>query len=144
MSHGKDKAGSLRESRTNRKGESDEFSPTTGVYKNVQETEETDSSRNIQSIKENQPKVISIVQQDTLKLERETPRALKIDQSAVSSNQGDSLDKDDGYLSSSRQTSTRYSSSCTDDNRAVVDLSTTYEKIQGMPYIRIYDRSNIR
>ena len=49
----------------------------------------------------------------------------------MSSNQGDSLDKDDGYLSSSRQTSTRYSSSCTDDNRAAVDPVTTYEKIQG-------------
>ena len=131
MSHGKEKAGSLRDSRVNQKGESVEFSPTTCVYKNVQETEETDSSRNIQSIKENPPKVISIVQQDTLKLERENTRALKIDQSAVSSNQGDSLDKDDGYLSSSRQTSTRYSSSCTEDNRVAIDPLTTYEKIQG-------------
>ena len=131
MSHGKEKSGPLRDSRINQKGESDEFSPTTCVYKNVQETEKTDSSRHTKSIKENQPKVISIVQQDTLKLERENTRALKIDQSAVSSNQGDSLDKDDGYLSSSRQTSTRYSSSCTEDNRAAVDPLTTHEKIQG-------------
>ena len=133
MSHGKEKEGSLRESRINFKGESVEFSPPTRVFENLQGTKEPDSSRDRQSIKETQPKVIGIVQQDTLKLERENPKALKIDQSTVSSNQGDSLDKDDGYLSSSRQTSTRYSSSCTDDNRAAVDPITTYEKIQGMP-----------
>ena len=139
MSHGKEKAEALRENKINLKGESVAFSPTTCVFKDVQGTERTDSSKNLQSIKENQPKAISIVQQDTLKLERENTRVLKIDQSAVSSNQGDSLDKDDGYLSSSRQTSTRYSSSCTEDNRAPVDPITTYEKIQGRLHIYILD-----
>ena len=123
MSHDKEKRSSLQESRISLKGESIEFSPTRCI--------DGQSPRNSKAVKENQPRVISILQQDTLKLERES-KALKLDQSAVSSNQGDSLDKDDGYLSSSRQTSTRYSSSCTDDNRATVDPISTYEKIQGI------------
>jgi len=66
------------------------------------------------------------------KIDARNTRTLKLDQSTVSSNQGDSLDKDDGYLSSSRQTSTRYSSSCTEDNRTSIDPLSQYEKIQGI------------
>ena len=122
MSSEKEKAISSEESKISIKGESVEYSP-------ASKRAEKESVKSERSIRSTQPKLISI---DTLKLERETPRTLKLDQSTISSNQGDSLDKDDGYLSSSRQTSTRYSSSCTEDNRTSIDPMSTYEKIQGM------------
>ena len=121
MSSDKEKAISSEESKISIKGESVEYSPTS-------KRAEKEAVKSERSIRSTQPKLISI---DTLKLERETPRTLKLDQSTISSNQGDSLDKDDGYLSSSRQTSTRYSSSCTEDNRTSIDPLSTYEKIQG-------------
>ena len=122
MSSDKENPISSEESKVSIKGESVVYSPTT-------KRTEKEATKSDRSIRGTQPKLISI---DTLKLERETPRTLKLDQSTVSSNQGDSLDKDDGYLSSSRQTSTRYSSSCTEDNRTSIDPLSTYEKIQGI------------
>ena len=123
MSHGKEEVGSLQENKIGFK--SVELSPTKSVPK---------QSSASSVVRETQAKLAgSVAQQDTLKFEdREgiyTHRTSK--QEGVSSNQGDSLDKDDGYLSSSRQTSTRYSSSCTDDNRPTVDIIPTHEKIQG-------------
>lgn len=120
MSHVKEKTIPLEEIPAK-----DEVSAFSTVKCNIKEP-----SNDSKSVPENQTKLISIGQQDTLRLDKENP-TLKIDQSAGSSNQGDSLDKDDGYLSSSRQTSTRYSSSCTDDNKTAGDPSATYAKIQG-------------
>ena len=130
MSSDKENPISSEESKISIKGESVVYSPPT-------KRTEKEAAKSDRSIRSTQPKLISI---DTLKLERETPRTLKLDQSTVSSNQGDSLDKDDGYLSSSRQTSTRYSSSCTEDNRTTsIDPLSTYEKIQGICSIHSID-----
>ena len=124
MSYNKEEIDPLEDNKIKLKGPKVQLTPSKYVEKQ--------SSKS--SFVETQTKLISIGQQESLRLEVEgapSHKASKLEKPVVSSNQGDSLDKDDGYLSSSRQTSTRYSSSCTDDNKPTSDSFATYEKIQG-------------
>ena len=135
MSRGNEKVGSLDENR----GSSSISTPTNAKLGSIKSRPAENQPRADSSVSsEIESKLICGVREGIIKFKVEGVSAQstsKFDQSnPLSSNQCDSLDKDDGYLSSSRQTSTRYSSSCTDDNRpTTVDISITpvNEGIQG-------------
>ena len=96
MSHNKEEIVPLEDNKIGLKGPKVQLTPSKYVEKQSPKS----------SFVETQTKLISIGQQESLKLEVEgapSHRATKLEKPAVSSNQGDSLDKDDGYLSSSRQ-----------------------------------------
>ena len=137
MSRGKEKIDSLEANR----GSSQSIStpPTYVKLRSIKSRPTEDQPRTDLGVSsEIQSKLICGVREDIIKFKVEgvTAQSIgsKFDQQSnpLSANQGDSLDKDDGYLSSSRQTSTRYSSSCTDDNRPAVEtFPPVNEGIQG-------------
>lgn len=124
MSRGNEKIDSLEENR----GSSSVSTPTNVKLRSIKSRPAENQPRTDSGVSsEIQSKLICGVREDIFKFKVEgvTAQSIgsKFDQKSnpLSSNQCDSLDKDDGYLSSSRQTSTRYSSSCTDDNRPAID-----------------------